>query len=641
MRRLRIIYVLAVLWGSQALQSFRNLASHSRHSVVHAKVSSPDISHTSTESIDSFKAPDYEIQRRRNFAIISHPDAGKTTLTEKLLLFGGAIQDAGAVKARADQRQSTSDWMEIEKQRGISVTSTVLSFEYAHNEHQYHLNLLDTPGHQDFSEDTYRTLAAADNCVMLIDAAKGIEDRTRMLFEVCKMRKLPVFSFANKLDRPSLSPFDVIDQIEKEFELECCPMNWPIGEGSNFQGVYDRPSRKIHLFERGDRRKKVASTIMDVDSPDVEDVIGADLYAQLLEDVEVLDSLINEPDLERIQNGEQTPLFFGSAMSNFGVELFLQTFLEYARIPPGRSAMVDSSATGGAPITIGTKIDASSSSSSLVTTDDGNNVDNNDSEQASSPSYLIEPDSEEFTGFVFKLQANLDPKHRDRMAFIRVCSGIFRKGMKVGHSRMKKSINLSSAQSLFAQDRESVTEAYPGDVIGIHNPGVFAIGDTIFTGNTRVAYPGIPSFSPEKFAYIRNPNPSTYKKFQKGLSELLDEGAVQMLRDRSDDGNGSPLLAAVGQLQFEVVTHRLQSEYGVESTMEPLGYTQARWVGGGWDAIKKAEEDGKLYGVYICQDRWNRPVLLFRNPWKVTQLTAEVEYLKLVPWAMPPTEFAK
>jgi len=289
--------------------------------------------------------------------------------------------------------------------------------------------------------------------------------------------------------------------------------------------------------------------------------------------------------------------------------LFLKTFLEYARTPPGRMALLDPNSMGG-----GAK----------KTTPD---------------ELTINPDNDEFTGFVFKLQANLDPKHRDRMAFIRVCSGVYRKGMKVSHSRMKKTINLASAQALFAQERESVTEAFPGDVIGIHNPGVFAIGDTIYTGTTRLAYPGIPSFSPEKFAYIRNPNPSTYKKFQKGLKELLDEGAVQMLRDRQDDGNGSPLLAAVGQLQFEVVTYRLKAEYGVESSMEPLGYTMARWVGGGWEAVKRAEADGKLFGVYICQDRWERPVLLFRNPWKVTQLAADVTYLQLEPWAMPPTEF--
>lgn len=545
----------------------------------------------------SLRAPAEEIDRRRNFAIISHPDAGKTTLTEKLLLFGGAIQDAGAVKARADQRKATSDWMEIEKQRGISVTSTVLSFGYKYDNNNFHLNLLDTPGHQDFSEDTYRTLAAADNCVMLIDGAKGIEDRTRKLFEVCRMRKLPIFTFANKMDRPALTPFELIDQLEKEFKLECIPMNWPIGDGSTFQGVYDRASMKVHLFQRGDRRKKITASVIDFTTEQdlLLEAIGEELFLKLLEDIEMLDSLISSPDLEKIHAGEQSPLFFGSAMTNFGVELFFKTFLQFARKPSFRQASLDS----GEEIT-------------------------------------ISPDSEEFSGFVFKLQANLDPKHRDRMAFIRVCSGTYRKGMKVGHSRMKKSINLASAQALFAQDRESILEAFPGDVIGIHNPGHFAIGDTIFTGARRLSYPGIPSFSPEKFCYIRNPNPSTYKKFQKGLNELLDEGAVQMLRDRGDDGNGNPILAAVGQLQFEVVEYRLKAEYSVESRMEPLSYTSARWVGGGWDAVNAAEADGKLFGVYIVKDRWERPVLLFRNPWKVTQVENEVGDLKLEPWSMPP-----
>eukprot|EP01038_Epipyxis_sp_PR26KG_P006879 gene6879-9425_t len=592
-------------------------------------MSSTSIVNSNTES---FKAPTKEINRRRNFAIISHPDAGKTTLTEKLLLFGGAIQDAGAVKARADQRKATSDWMEIEKQRGISVTSTVLSFEYsvnnnnqgnnqAYNSNAYHLNLLDTPGHQDFSEDTYRTLAAADNCVMLIDAAKGIEDRTRKLFEVCKMRKLPIFSFVNKMDRPALTPFEIIDQLEKEFNLECCPMNWPIGDGETFQGVYDIASKNVHLFQRGDRRKKISANVVDLNDPELIEIIGEDYYLKLIEDIEMISSLISEPDIDRIQAGDQTPLFFGSAMTNFGVELFLQTFLQYAQRPSGRIAQIDSS-------------------SSSVNNNNNNNesINDNKSDENLLETSTIEPDNNEFTGFVFKLQANLDPRHRDRMAFIRVCSGTFRKGMKVGHSRMKKTINLSSAQSLFAQDRESIIEAYPGDVIGIHNPGIFAIGDTIYTGSRRVSYPGIPSFSPEKFAYIRNLNPSNYKKFQKGLSELLDEGAVQMLRDRGDDGNGNILLAAVGQLQFEVVEYRLQSEYNVESRMEALGYSIARWVDGGWSAIEKAEADGKLFGVYIVKDRWDRPVLLFRNPWKVTQLADEANYLKMIPWAMPPSQ---
>lgn len=570
------------------------------------ELSSSVDSENSELDIESYKAPIYEIDRRRNFAIISHPDAGKTTLTEKLLLFGGAIQDAGAVKARGDQRKATSDFMEIEKARGISVSSTVLSFEYDiaksvlkknQKSFMFQLNLLDTPGHADFSEDTYRTLAAADNCVMLIDGAKGIEDRTRKLFEVVKMRELPIFTFTNKMDRPSMSPFEIIDQLEAEFTLECCPMNWPIGDGESFQGVYDRATKTVHLFAKGNRKKKVDATIISFDDPDLPELITQTLYDQLLEDIEVLDMLIPQPDLEKIRVGLQTPLFFGSAMTNFGVQLFLDTFLDFASKPMARSAQSNG--------------------------EEGN---------------IVEPSGDQFTGFVFKLQANLDPRHRDRMAFIRVCSGTFRKGMKVSHSRMKKTINLSSAQSLFADDRSSVVEAYPGDVIGIHNPGCFSIGDTIFTGANKISYPGIPSFSPEKFSYIRNPNPSTYKKFQKGVSELLDEGAVQMLRDRDDDGNGTPILAAVGQLQFEVVEYRLKGEYGVDCKWEPLTFMIARWVGGGWPAIEKAEADNKLFGVNIVKDRWERPVLLFRNPWKVTQLAEDAPFLEMEPWAMPPMQ---
>jgi peptide chain release factor 3 len=431
---------------------------------------------------------------------------------------------------------------------------------------------------------------------MLIDAAKGIEDRTRKLLEVCRMRKLPIFTFTNKMDRPSLSPFDIIDQLEREFGLECCPMNWPIGDGDSFQGVYDRASKCVHLFERGNRRKKLSANVVSLADPELLEAIGAELLAKLVEDIEVLDSLVADPDEERIFAGDQSPMFFGSAMTNFGVELFLKTFLTLARKPAPR---------------------------------------------VSENEVSIEPSHSEFSGFVFKLQANLDPRHRDRMAFVRICSGTFRKGMKVSHSRMKKQISLSSAQALFAQDRESILEAFPGDVIGIHNPGHFAIGDTIYSGESRIMFPGIPSFSPEKFAYIRNPNPSTYKKFQKGLSELLDEGAVQMLRERGDEGMSSPILAAVGQLQFEVVEYRLLHEYGVDCKMEPLSYSSARWVGGGWEAIERADADGKLFGVYVVQDRWNRPVLLFRNPWKVTQLSDEAGYLNLVPWAMPPSEVVK
>ncbi|CAM9240182.1 unnamed protein product [Ectocarpus sp. 4 AP-2014] len=535
-------------------------------------------------------ATPFEIDRRRNFAIISHPDAGKTTLTEKLLLYGGAIQEAGAVRSRSDQRKATSDWMELEKQRGISITSTVLSFEYDGN----HINLLDTPGHQDFSEDTYRTLAAADNAVMLVDAAKGLEPQTRKLFEVCKLRELPIFTFVNKLDRPSLSPFELLDQIEREFGMKMAPVLWPIGDGEEFKGVLDRDTNTVHLFERAGRTKKATDMPeLDLHDPKLPELITEELHEQLLEDVEMLDGLVEPLDMERVLIGEQSPMFFGSAMTNFGVELFLKRFLTIGQKPASRRM-------GNADV--------------------------------------ILPDYNEFTGFVFKLQANLDPRHRDRLAYVRVVSGRYEKGMKVQHSRMKgKQVTLAHAQQLFAQERETVLAAYPGDVIGINNPGHFAIGDTIFTGSNKIRFPGIPSFSPECFAYMRNPNPSKYKNYRKGLDQLLDEGAVQMLRERSDDGNGNPILAAVGTLQFDVVQHRMKAEYGVDTILEPLsGYNTARWAEGGWESIDEATKAGKLFGVFTAQDRFGRPVLLFRNEWKLANVQGDLPQLELIPWSRPP-----
>lgn len=547
-------------------------------------------------------APTHEIDRRRNLAIISHPDSGKTTMTEKLLLYGGAIQQAGAVRQKAQQRETQSDFMEMEKERGISISSTVMNFDYM----GYRMNILDTPGHQDFSEDTYRALAAADNAIMLLDAAKGLEPQTRKLFEVCRMRGLPLFTFCNKMDRPSLSPYELMDQIQEEFDLESFPILWPIGDGDRFKGVLDRIEDVVHLYQKPSKRGAKAEVIEVPfsDTDKLEELIDDDeLFQKLLEDKELLDELIEPLDMERVLDGQQTPLFFGSAMTNFGVQLFLDKFLEMGTKPTGRSAV---NKNGGS---------------------DEDKVEG-----------LVPPEHQEFTGFVFKTQANLDPKHRDRLAYVRVVSGVYEKGMKVGHSRSKagKKYNLAQAQALFGSDRSSVEVAYPGDVIGINNPGSFAIGDTLFTGNDRVAFPGIPSFSPEKFAYIRSPNPSDYKSFRKGIDQLLAEGAVQALRQRNDDGGGPLMLAAVGQLQFEVVQARLKNEYKVESLMEPLGYSLARWVDGGWDAVDKADADGKLFGIMIVQDRWRRPVLLFRNDWKAASLTEEEKDLQLKPWSQPP-----
>ncbi|HEY9626407.1 MAG TPA: peptide chain release factor 3 [Coleofasciculaceae cyanobacterium] len=515
------------------------------------------------------------VEKRRNFAIISHPDAGKTTLTEKLLLYGGAIHEAGAVKARRAQRHVTSDWMAMEQQRGISITSTVLQFQYD----GYWINLLDTPGHQDFSEDTYRTLAAADNAVMLEDAAKGLEPQTRKLFEVCRMRGIPIFTFFNKLDRPGRDPFDLMDEIEKELDLKTYAVNWPIGMGDRFKGVFDRRTQQIHLFERSAHGSREAiDTVIDLGDPRIEDLLEQDLYYKLKEDLELLDGVCDEFDAEMVHQGKMTPVFFGSAMTNFGVEPFLNSFLDYALKPGSRRS------------TLGE----------------------------------IEPTHPEFSGFVFKLQANMDPKHRDRIAFIRVCSGKFEKDMVVNHARSGKTVRLSHPQKLFGQDRESLSEAYPGDVIGLNNPGVFAIGDTIYNGK-RLEFDGIPMFSPEIFAFLKNPNPSKFKQFRKGVSELREEGAVQIMYS-ADEAKRDPILAAVGQLQFEVVQFRLLNEYGVETLLDPLPYSVARWVGGGWEALQKV---GRLFNTTTAKDSWGRPVLLFRNEWNCRQVEGEHPVLQL------------
>ncbi|MDJ0555166.1 MAG: peptide chain release factor 3 [Microcoleaceae cyanobacterium MO_207.B10] len=515
------------------------------------------------------------VEQRRNFAIISHPDAGKTTLTEKLLLYGGAIHEAGAVKARRAQRHATSDWMAMEQQRGISITSTVLQFEYQNCQ----INLLDTPGHQDFSEDTYRTLAAADNAVMLEDGAKGLEPQTRKLFEVCKMRNIPIFTFINKMDRPGREPLELLDEIEQELGLKTYPVNWPIGMGDRFKGVFDRRKKQIHLFERSIHGSKTATnTVVNLGDPRIEELLEQDLYYQLKEDIELLEELGADLDLEQIRQGKMTPVFFGSAMTNFGVQLFLDAFLEYALKP------------GAHKSTMGE----------------------------------ISPTYPEFTGFVFKLQANMDPRHRDRVAFIRVCTGKFEKDMTVSHARTGKTVRLSRPQKLFAQDRESIETAYAGDVIGLNNPGVFAIGDTIYNGK-KLEYEGIPCFSPEIFAYLRNPNPSKFKQFRKGVNELREEGAVQIMYS-ADEAKRDPILAAVGQLQLEVVQFRMQNEYGVETRIEMLPFTVARWVNGGWEALEKV---GRLFYTVTVKDSWGRPVLLFKNEWNCQQVQSDHPELQL------------
>jgi len=525
--------------------------------------------------------------RRRTFAIISHPDAGKTTLTEKLLLFGGAIEEAGAVKSRREQRSATSDWMELEKQRGISITSTVLQFEYKN----CCLNLLDTPGHQDFSEDTYRTLAAADNAVMLIDSAKGLEPQTRKLFEVCRLRRLPLFTFINKLDRPSREPLELIDEIEKEFNLSTYPVNWPIGTGDQFKGVVDRQSQTVYLFERtvgGRTRGEVNS--YKLDDPKLKELIPKALYAQLNEELEILDAAAAPLDLVKIHSGELTPVYFGSAMNNFGIELFLKSFIKLALQP------------GSFPSSEGD----------------------------------IAPTFTDFTGFVFKLQANMDPRHRDRIAFVRVCSGMFEKDMSVINSRTQKSIQLSQPKKLFAKERQSIEKAYPGDIVGFSNPGAFAIGDTISSGK-RLSFPGIPTFAPELFAFLENKEPSKYKQFHKGIIALQDEGAIQILWMTERDTR-YPLLAAVGALQFEVVQFRLQAEYGANTTLRNVEIHKALWVVGAWDTLKTAPN---LTSCTVATDKFEDPVLLFKNKWdlsKFKELYPDIHLSKVDPRTGPVSE---
>lgn len=553
-----------------------------------------------------------QVKRRRNLAIISHPDAGKTTLTEKLLLYGGAIASAGAVKAKGEQRRATSDFMALEQERGISISSTVLSYEYKGK----FVSILDTPGHQDFSEDTYRTLAAADNAVMLIDAAKGLEPQTKKLFEVARLRRLPLFTFVNKLDRPSRTPYELCDEIEAEFGVVPVPVLWPIGSGERFKGVLDRRSGTVALFERGERGKIAALKQIALDADELADEIGdEELYAQLIEDNEVLDELMPKLDMELVYSGAQTPVFFGSAMTNFGVQLFLDTFMDIGAPPIARA------------------LDAG----------DGDNAADFESGEISEDAVTIDPTSDQFSGFVFKLQANLDPKHRDRLAYVRVCSGSFTKGLKVKHSRLKGTeITLSQAQMIKGNERSSYDEesiAYPGDIIGLPNQqGNLCIGDTLYTGSSRISYAKIPSFSPEVFARCLCPSPSAAKNFNKGLTQLIAEGAVQKLTERGEEeGGGVPVLAAVGPLQLEVVQSRMSSEYNVDVTFERVAFTGARWALAGWDSVDAAAKENKLLNVKMLSDSWGRPVLLFPSEWRLNTVVGELGVdLKLRPHALAP-----
>ncbi|MFH1707644.1 MAG: peptide chain release factor 3 [Planctomycetota bacterium] len=518
-----------------------------------------------------------EAARRRTFAIISHPDAGKTTLTEKLLLYGGALDLAGSVTAKKKQRDTASDWMELEKKRGISISSTVLQFEYDN----YRLNLLDTPGHKDFSEDTYRVLMAVDAVIMVIDAVKGIESRTRKLFEICRKRGIPIFTFMNKLDRPSLSPLELIDQLEKVLNLHAYPVNWPLGNGADFKGIYDRMKKEVHLFERvpgGSYRAPVS--VRDLADPLVRDILREQTYREVVEELEMLDDAHAGFDPAAVLQGRTTPVLFGSAANNFGVEFLLKYFLKYSPGPGPRKAKAG----------------------------------------------VISLDDPCFSSFVFKVQTNMNPLHRDRMVFARVCSGKFDRDMKVYHARSGREIRLSDSYNLFGRDREIVDEAYPGDIIGFSTKLDFRIGDTIST-DPGLYYAEIPRFAPECFGFLQKTTAAGYKAFRKGLDHLLAEDIVQTFC-LEDGQHTTPLLGAVGPLQFEVLQFRLKDEYNAESALEMKPWTLLRWV----ESPLETEALGKLlpHGAALARDDQDRRVVLFESEWSLKYLSEKNPSLRLL-----------
>ena len=516
-----------------------------------------------------------EIEKRRTFAIISHPDAGKTTLTEKLLLYGGAIALAGSVKGKKTARHAVSDWMEIEKQRGISVTSSVMQFHYD----GYCINILDTPGHQDFSEDTYRTLMAADSAVMVIDAGKGVENQTRKLFKVCVMRHIPIFTFINKMDREARDPFDLLDEIEKELGIRTTPINWPIGSGKEFKGVYDREKEEILSFVANNGQREVETIEASLGDPNLDELIGADHHRQLADDVELLGGAGDEFDLEAVRAGTLSPVFFGSALTNFGVEPFLKAFLQMTTSPLPRE------------------------------TEDG----------------VVDPVEQPFSAFVFKIQANMNKAHRDRIAFMRICSGRFEKGIEVLHVQGGKKLKLSQPQQLMAQEREIIDEAYAGDIIGVFDPGIFSIGDTLCDPKVRFRFRGIPTFAPEHFARVRQVDTLKRKQFVKGVTQIAQEGAIQIFHE-PHTGMEEVIVGVVGVLQFEVLEYRLKNEYAVDIKQEPLSYQYIRW-------IQNEDLDPKTLDLTsdtkIVQDFRDRYLLLFTNSWNITWATEHNKELSL------------
>ena len=518
-----------------------------------------------------------EIKKRRTFAIISHPDAGKTTLTEKFLLYGGAINLAGSVKGKATARHAVSDWMEIEKERGISVTSSVLQFNYG----GFCINILDTPGHQDFSEDTYRTLMAADSAVMVIDASKGVEAQTRKLFKVCVMRHIPIFTFINKMDREAKDTFDLLDEIEKELGIATCPVNWPIGSGKAFKGVYDRQKKEVALFSdthKGTTMGEVKT--VDANNPELDWLIGDEAKTTLLEEIELLDGAAAEFDQELVDKGELSPVFFGSALTNFGVETFLQHFLKMTTAPLPRMS------------------------------DKGE----------------IDPmTEEEFSAFVFKIQANMNKAHRDRIAFMRICSGKFTAGMPVYHVQGKKEVRLSQPQQMMASERKIIESACGGDIIGVFDPGIFSIGDTLTTSKEKFAYEGIPTFAPEHFARVRQEDTMKRKQFVKGINQIAQEGAIQIFQE-FNTGMEEIIVGVVGALQFDVLKYRLKNEYNVEIRLENLPYEYIRWVENEDLDIDRLTGTSDMKKI---KDLKGRPLLLFVHEWSIRMTQERNEGLKL------------
>ncbi len=523
--------------------------------------------------------PDFrkEIERRRTFAIISHPDAGKTTLTEKLLLYGGAIQLAGSVKGKATARHAVSDWMELEKQRGISITSSVMQFEYE----GYCINILDTPGHQDFSEDTYRTLMAADSAVMVIDAAKGIEPQTRKLFKICAMRHIPIFTFINKLDREARSPYDLMEELETEFGIGTYPMNWPIGCGREFKGVYDREAKQIlafNEFHRGQSKIRAIECSLD-ETEKLDELIGPRLRQQLSDDIELLDGAGYEFDLAEVRKGRLSPVFFGSALNNFGVEPFLEHFLKMTMPPLPR-----------------------------ISGDE-----------------IVDPMDERFSAFVFKIQANMNKAHRDRIAFMRICSGRFERDKEYFHVQGGKALRLAQPQQLMAQERAIIDEAYAGDIIGVFDPGIFSIGDTICEKNMNVRFEGIPTFAPEHFAGVERIDTMKRKQFEKGIMQIAQEGAIQIFHEPYT-GVEEVIVGVVGVLQFEVLEYRLRTEYGVEIRRRAMPFEHVRWV---------ENEEIDIGALNLTSDtKWvqdfrGNNLLLFTSEWCINWALQKNEGLRL------------